>query len=110
MMRLSKEEIGSRSEAVAKAIRSSRLLVEVLDGESIIGGGSAPSASLPTRLLAIACEGKSADELSSSLRASNPPIVARVEDGRVLLDFRTVFPEQDEAVTWALQGISKNGN
>src|SRR5262249_34299566 len=62
VMRLSKEEIGRRAEAVAKVIRSSRLQVEVLDGESVIGGGAAPSAVLPTRLLAIACEGLSADE------------------------------------------------
>jgi L-seryl-tRNA(Ser) seleniumtransferase len=105
MMRLSKEEIGRRAESVATGARSSRLLLEVLDGESVIGGGAAPSAVLPTRLLAIACEGMSADELSSSLRASDPPVIARVEDGRVLLDLRTVFPDQDEAVVRALQQV-----
>jgi L-seryl-tRNA(Ser) seleniumtransferase len=102
MMHLSKEEIGRRAEAVAEKINPSRLSLEVIDGESVIGGGAAPSAVLPTRLLAIACEGLSADELSSSLRAANPPIIARVEDGRVLLDLRTVFPEQDEAIVKAL--------
>ena len=105
MMRLSKEEIGGRAEAVAERLRSSRLSVAVLDGESVIGGGAAPSAMLPTRLLAITCEGLSADELCSSLRASDPPIIARVEEGRVLLDLRTVFPEQDEFVTSSLQSI-----
>jgi L-seryl-tRNA(Ser) seleniumtransferase len=92
MMRLSKEEIGRRAEAVAKRIQSSKLQAEVLDGESVIGGGAAPSASLATRLLAITCEGVSADELSSRLRAFDPPIIARVEEGRVQLDLRTVFP------------------
>ncbi len=105
MMSLSREEIGRRAEAVAKGIRSSRLLVEVLDGESVIGGGAAPSAVLPTRLLAIALEGMSADELSSNLRAFDSPIIARVEEGRVLLDLRTVFPEQDEAVVQALKQV-----
>jgi len=102
MMHLSKEEIGRRAEAVAEKINPSQLSLEVIDGESVIGGGAAPSAVLPTRLLAIACEGLSADELSSSLRVADPPIIARVEDGRVLLDLRTVFPEQDEAIVKAL--------
>ena len=105
MMRLSKEEIGRRAEAVAKRTQSSRLLVKVLDGESVIGGGAAPSAVLATRLLSITCEGLSADELSSSLRASDPPIIARVEEGHVLLDLRTVFPEQDEAIVQALKQV-----
>jgi L-seryl-tRNA(Ser) seleniumtransferase len=102
MMHLTKEEIGLRAEALAERIKSSRLSLEVTDGESVIGGGAAPSALLPTRLLAIACEGLSADELSSSLRAADPPIITRVEDGRVLLDLRTVFPQQDEAIVKAL--------
>jgi len=103
MMRLSKEEIGRRAEAVAKKLQSSRLSMESLDGESVIGGGAAPSAVLPTRLLAMTCEGLSAGELSTRLRAHDPPIIARVEEGRVLLDLRTVFPEQDEAVVRALK-------
>jgi len=106
MMHLSKDEIGKRAEAVAAKTRSSKLLVEVVDGESVIGGGAAPSAVLPTRLLAVNCEGRSADELSARLRASDPPIVARVEEGRVLLDLRTVFPEQDRSVIAALREIA----
>jgi len=109
MMRLSKEEIARRGEAIAKKIQSPRLAAELIDGESVIGGGAAPSATLPTRLLAITCEGISADELSARLRASEPPIVARVEEGRVLLDLRTVFPEQDEVVTSSLQNILRDG-
>jgi L-seryl-tRNA(Ser) seleniumtransferase len=107
MMRLSKEEIGRRAVAVTERIQSSKLSVEVVEGESVIGGGAAPSATLPTRLLAIACAGMSADELLSSLRASDPPIIARVEEGRVLLDLRTVFPEQDEAVVQAFKQVAE---
>ena len=105
MMRLSKEEIGKRAEAVAKRTQSTRLLVKVLDGESVIGGGAAPSAVLATRLLSITCEGLGADELLSSLRSFDPPIIARVEEGHVLLDLRTVFPEQDETVVNALKRV-----
>src|SRR5579863_9284479 len=106
MMRLSPEEIGRRAGEIAGKIRSSKLAVEVLDGESVIGGGAAPSAVLPTRLLGVHAEGLSADELAARLRRSNPPIIARVEEGRVLLDLRTVFSEQDENLTQVLSQIN----
>jgi L-seryl-tRNA(Ser) seleniumtransferase len=105
MMRLTKDEIGERAEALAARIATLKLKVEVVDGESILGGGAAPSSALPTRVLAITVEGLSADELSARLRASDPAIVARVEEGRVLLDLRTVFPEQDATLAAALAGI-----
>jgi L-seryl-tRNA(Ser) seleniumtransferase len=105
MMRLSKEAIGRRAEELAVRVDTARMKVEVVEGESLLGGGAAPSSALPTRLLAVTCEGLSADELSQRLRASDPPIIARVEEGRVLLDLRTVFPEQDASLAAALAGI-----
>jgi L-seryl-tRNA(Ser) seleniumtransferase len=105
MMRLSKGAVGERAEALAAKIAAPRLTVEIVDGESILGGGAAPSSVLPTRLLAVSCEGLSADELAARLRTSDLPIIARVEEGRVLLDLRTVFPEQDAAVEAAFSRI-----
>lgn len=105
MMGLCKDEIGTRAEAVAKQIQSSKLRLEIMDGESVIGGGAAPSSVLPTRLLAVTSTYMNADELSARLRKWDPPIVARVEDGRVLLDLRTVLPEQDNVVVHALKSI-----
>jgi L-seryl-tRNA(Ser) seleniumtransferase len=107
MMRLTKEEIGQRAESLAAQVRSSKLNVEVIDGESVIGGGAAPSSVLPTRLLALSSAGLSADELAARLRASDPPIVARVADGRVLLDLRTVFMEQDETLKTTLIALDQ---
>jgi L-seryl-tRNA(Ser) seleniumtransferase len=105
MMRLAKEAIGKRAEALAARIAGPRWRVEIVDGESILGGGAAPSSSLPTRVLALTCEGLSADELAARLRSSDPPIIARVDEGRVLLDLRTVFPEQETAIAAALNRI-----
>ncbi len=104
MMRLSKAEIGKRAEAIAGEIQSATLRVELIDGDSVIGGGAAPSAVLPTRLLAISHKDLSANELAGRLRASDPPVIARVEEARVLLDLRTVFPEQDRLL---LETISR---
>jgi L-seryl-tRNA(Ser) seleniumtransferase len=106
MMRLTKQEIGQRAESLAAQSHSAKLNLEVIDGESVIGGGAAPSSTLPTRLLALSCDGLSADELSARLRASDPPIIARVTDGRVLLDLRTVFEDQDPTVAAALERIA----
>ena len=105
MMRLSEQSVAERAQNLLNRIQGVRLRAELIRGESVVGGGAAPSASLPTRLIAIAVHGLTADEFSARLRACDPPIVARVEDGRVLLDLRTIFPEQDELVAAALNSV-----
>ena len=64
--------------------------------ESTIGGGSLPGQTLPTRALAL--EVPSPDALAAHLRGADPPVVARIEDDRLLLDPRTVLPEQDASL------------
>jgi L-seryl-tRNA(Ser) seleniumtransferase len=70
-----------------------------LPGRSTVGGGSLPGETLPTRLVAL--EIPSPDEVSARLRAGDPPVIARIEDGRLVLDPRTVLPEQ-EVMLWRL--------
>jgi L-seryl-tRNA(Ser) seleniumtransferase len=108
MMGLTKGEIAARAERLSARLAqvSQKLKLEIVDGESVIGGGAAPSSVLPTRLIALSHADLSANELSSRLRDSDPPIIARVEDARVLLDLRTVFPEQEVKVTDALSRIA----
>jgi L-seryl-tRNA(Ser) seleniumtransferase len=106
MMRLTKNEIGKRAESLAAQILSAKISIDLIDGESVIGGGAAPSSVLPTRLLAISYVGLSADELAARLRASDPPVIARVENGKVLLDLRTVFADQDPMIAAALHRIA----
>ncbi|HYY70290.1 MAG TPA: hypothetical protein VE734_11205, partial [Terriglobales bacterium] len=106
VMRLNIDEIRRRAEALAETLRRSNacdLAVDIVEGASVIGGGAAPGASLPTVLLALGSQDFSADELARHLRSHEPPIVARVEQGRVLLDLRTVFPEQDASIADALR-------
>ena len=90
MMQLSKRRSVSARILFQKFVRG--IEADLIDGESLIGGGSAPSSVLPTRLIAITARKLSANELATRLRRSDPPIIARVEDRRVLLDLRTVFP------------------
>ncbi len=68
----------------------------VIDGVSAVGGGSAPQAELPTALIAISLAGTSTDELEKLLRHTTPPVIARISDDQLLIDLRTV-PPQDEA-------------
>jgi L-seryl-tRNA(Ser) seleniumtransferase len=109
MMRLTTQEVGRRAENMAGDLsaRAPRLWVAVVQGLSVLGGGSAPGAALPTILLAISCHGLSADEIATRLRANDPAIIARVDEGRVLVDLRTVFPEQDAEVADALVRLSQ---
>jgi L-seryl-tRNA(Ser) seleniumtransferase len=106
MMRLSAEEIRRRAETMKERLSSARgMHCEIIAGESLVGGGSAPTSTLPTFLLALTAEALSADQFAGKLRAASPAIVGRVEEGRVLLDLRTVFPEEEQQIIAALKQI-----
>ena len=75
----------------------------VVSGESTVGGGSLPGASLPSALLAIKTE--SPNRALATLRGGDPPVIARIADGRVLLDPRAVLPEQEADLLAALRSI-----
>jgi len=80
MMRLTKAEIARRAEKLLSQIESAKfapLKLQLVDGESVIGGGAAPSAALPTRLIALTHADLGADELNARLRAHIPPVIAR---------------------------------
>ena len=77
----------------------------VVDGHSMIGGGSLPEEGLPTKLLAVPeQDGRSAEALAAGLRAHDPPVVARIERDTLLLDPRTVLPREDRVVVEAVRG------
>jgi len=75
---------------------------QVVEGESTVGGGSLPGESMPTFLLSLEVE--SAERFLKLLRRDHPPIIARTENNKILLDPRTVLPEQDQAL---ITGVKK---
>lgn len=100
MIALPVEEVEKRARRWARAAGH---LATIVDGRSMIGGGSLPEEGLPTRVVAIAPTPEwSADDLSRRLRASTPPVVARIDDDMLLLDPRTVDPRDDAIVIEAL--------
>jgi len=95
MIALTASEIDRRAETLAERLNAAGIRADVIDGFSTIGGGSAPESRIPTRLVAIALP---AERLEARLRAQRPPVIARIEQGRVLIDLRTVRPEKDDEV------------
>lgn len=76
--------------------------IEVLPGSSQVGGGALPTIDLPTRLVAVSTAAVTVDSLARSLRCHTPPIVGRIQEGRLLFDVRTLLPGDDEQIVTAL--------
>jgi L-seryl-tRNA(Ser) seleniumtransferase len=95
MISQSSEELRGRAERMLSRLDGVR--AEMIEGSSVIGGGSTPGQPLQSWLIAIDCT--DVVEAERRCRLSDPPVVARIEDGRLLLDLRTVFAkEEDELV------------
>jgi len=109
MMQMSFEEISARTDAfyrtLSAKIANADAEVEITDGRSLVGGGSTPAQSLPTRVIGFASARHSASELEVRLRTGATPVVARIEEERLLIDLRTVFPEQEAALAEALAQV-----
>jgi L-seryl-tRNA(Ser) seleniumtransferase len=95
-------EIEARAAAVRASLGEGAGKVELVDGFSTTGGGSAPASRIPTVLLEIAPRSLPVAEARAALVAGTPPVIARVEEDRLILDLRTVAPEQDAIVAAAL--------
>jgi L-seryl-tRNA(Ser) seleniumtransferase len=98
MIRMTPAEVRARAERLVRAW--GRAGVRVEDGESLAGGGSTPDQTLATALVVV--EGNAA-EMERRLRAASPPVIARIADERLLLDLRTVAPEEEPALLEALR-------
>jgi len=104
MLAASAAEVRRRAETMAASLRGAQpeLDVTVVDGASAVGGGAAPAVEVPTALLAVAHPSLGPDRLAAALRAGRPAVLARVADGRLLLDLRTVLPGEETALGDAL--------
>ena len=103
MLHLPAEEIETRAQALADTLASNGWRVAMISGSSAVGGGSAPGLQLPTVLLSIARDGETADATERWLRSLDPPVVARIEHDLVVLDLRTVLPDQDATLAALLR-------
>lgn len=80
---------------------------ELREGVSLIGGGSRPGQQIPTLLIALRPDTVSANDYERRLRAGDPPVIARMEAEAILLDLRTILPEEEPALLEAVrQGLN----
>jgi len=101
MMATPYESLRGTAQAWRDSLAAHDIESAVVDGESTVGGGSLPGATLKTALLALSVE--SPDAFMARLRAHTPPLIARISDGRVMFDPRTVFESQHAALLAAIR-------
>ncbi|MEJ2759777.1 MAG: L-seryl-tRNA(Sec) selenium transferase, partial [Anaerolineales bacterium] len=105
MISMNPSIIKSRADQWARMLRGAK----VVEGESAVGGGSLPGEMLPTFLVSIPVS--QPDQFLKRLRQSRPPIIARVENDKVMIDPRSVLPQQEGALLVELQNaLSRWGN
>jgi L-seryl-tRNA(Ser) seleniumtransferase len=107
MIRTSAAEIEQRARAFVERLRPSLpkdAAAEIIKGNSVIGGGSTPDQSLPTFVIAVSSGHQTAAGIEARLRESRsgPPVIARVERNRLIIDLRTVFTEEESALASAI--------
>jgi L-seryl-tRNA(Ser) seleniumtransferase len=108
MLSLTPADIERRARPVADVIAAAGFTTAIVDGESTIGGGSAPGSALPTRLIAVSHPSLTATALEAGLRACDPPVIARIDADRVVLDLRSVLPEDDELLGSLIRSAALN--
>ena len=101
MISLSLEDIQRRAESWAEWLGQLAIEAEFVPGLSTVGGGSLPGETLPTRLVALRIP--SPDHLAQRLRRGEPPVVGRIEGGRLVLDPRTVLPGEEHELLSSLE-------
>lgn len=109
MLSAAEEELCARAEGLARSLSERGLHAQPVRSEAEAGGGSLPGTALPSWAVRLTVEGMSADEVASRLRSSTPPVLARIQDEAVLLDLRSVLPEDDAVLEDSVAGALSLG-
>jgi L-seryl-tRNA(Ser) seleniumtransferase len=108
MLSLTAEEARTRAEHLVEQLDNEQLRVSLLETESAIGGGAGPTSHLKTTAIALEHTTLPAEEIERHLRASKPPIIARISDDRVILDLRTVFEDEEDGLLATLNTLKSH--
>ncbi len=106
MISMTAEELSSRARNYARRLKSGLpedTRINLVEGNSVVGGGSCPECHLRTTLIALESGRTRPNVIESRLRSQEPPIILRVEEDKILVDLRTVFPPQEKALIEGLQ-------
>jgi L-seryl-tRNA(Ser) seleniumtransferase len=106
---MSSAEIKARADQLVERLRrriASGIQLDVIEGESAVGGGAAPTAHLRTVLISVNHESLTANQVEAALRRSTPPVIARIVEDRVLVDLRTVAGAEESEVEKAILALA----
>jgi L-seryl-tRNA(Ser) seleniumtransferase len=108
MIAMSSDEIAKRAKKFINRFnkRTSTLKLDPVEGESAVGGGSAPTSPLPTKLIAVTDPVRTPNQIEQNLRQCQPPIIVRILDDRVVIDLRTVAESEEAHLEQALESLS----
>ncbi|MFV1964297.1 MAG: L-seryl-tRNA(Sec) selenium transferase [Pirellulaceae bacterium] len=97
----------NRAERLAPQLAAAKVVesAEPIESTTYLGGGSVPAQAIPTWCVAIAPARSTVDALAASLRSGSTSVFGRVQQDRLLLDLRTVFPHQDSLLVQALESV-----
>ena len=109
MLGASESELRSRAERIAAAIMGAKIRATVGAGKAQVGGGALPQSVIPSLTVDLTIEGMSPAEICDRLRRAKPPVIGYVSGGRVKLDVRSIFPDQDEQVIAAVRAVAGGG-
>lgn len=107
MITMTSAELSGRARNFSRKLKPAlpeSVEVRLTEGDSVVGGGSCPECHLPTTLVTLESARVRPSVVESSLRAQDPPIILRLEEDKVLIDLRTVFPSQERAL---IDGLAK---
>jgi L-seryl-tRNA(Ser) seleniumtransferase len=106
---MSSDEIRARAEQFVERLQrriSSGTQLELIEGESAVGGGAAPTAQLRTVLISLTRGNLTSNQIEAALRHSTPPVIARIVEDRVLIDLRTVTEAEESEVEQAILAVA----
>jgi L-seryl-tRNA(Ser) seleniumtransferase len=107
MLRIPKEELRRRCEAIRQEIPADKLEIAVAPLKSVIGGGTTPGSALDSFGISLRHRVSSPSALLAALRRQAPPVIGRVQEDCVLLDLRTVPQEQDKVLARAVRDAAE---
>ncbi len=109
MLSLTRDEIRTRAERLLAGTSGDLpAVIEIIDGDSAVGGGSAPLARLATALISIRHDETTADALAARFRMATPPVIGRIENDRFILDLRTVFSDEEAELGRTIDAVCRS--
>ena len=102
LLQVSENELRTRAAAACSQLQGLPLKIAIGCGKAKAGGGTLPKSHLSSVTIDIIPKNSSLTDFATTLRASNPPVVGYIADGRFKLDLRTIFPQQDDLVIQAI--------